>query len=248
MTRLPAKLGKPPLLEAVFEIRFQAKKESAGDILPGILYEKLGTYYEKVRPLPLASVPRELRERETNLHYLPSHQLVGPQRQLQVGDRVALISEGLSYQSWSVFRKYAHELAETLQGTNIVDRILRYSLKYVNLIAGPPGKQLSLLNAKFEIAGDSAPEKGFHFRTEYIAKPWLTIITLATRVKPPQPEDGLVIEVDTIRADSAGDLFEDIEARIDETHTTLKPYFFKLLTPQTLNGLEPVWEESDDSH
>jgi uncharacterized protein (TIGR04255 family) len=245
---LPTRLKKAPLLEAVFEVRFQPIKESAGDLLPGILYEKLGKYYGDVRPLPLASVPREFRNRDANLHYRPAHQLLGAERQLQVGDRVALVSQDRSYKSWSVFRAYAQELVRELQLTNLIEKIVRYSLKYVNLIPAPLGQQLSLLNAKFELAGEGASEKGFFFRTEYENNPWLTILTLGTRLKTREPESGLIVEVDTIRADSAGDLFEHVMSRTEELHTVLKPYFFRLLTQKTLEDMEPVWEESDDAH
>jgi uncharacterized protein (TIGR04255 family) len=248
MTKLPRRLGKAPLVEVIFELRFTTKKESAGDLLPGMLYAKLGEYYENVKPLPLASVPREIRNRDANLRYGPSHQLIGPQRKLQVGDSVALISEDRSYQDWEVFRKYVHQFVEALQATNIVEKVLRYSLKYVNVIPAPTGQQLSLLNAKFELAERTAPEKGFQFRTEFETDPWVTITHLVTNaeVKNPSGESlsGLLVEVDTIRLKSPEDLFSNLSSRIDEAHATLKPFFFDLLTPQTLKDLDPKWEEN----
>jgi hypothetical protein len=57
-----------------------------------------------------------------------------------------------------------------------------------------------------------------------------------------------LIEVDTIRMKSAEDLFSNLNSRLEEVHATLKPSFFSLLTPQTLNNLDPQWEEGDVLH
>jgi hypothetical protein len=38
MEKLPAKLNKTPLVDAMFELRFESYIEAVGDLLPGMLY------------------------------------------------------------------------------------------------------------------------------------------------------------------------------------------------------------------
>lgn len=64
-SKLPEKLRKQPVVEAIFELRFAPAKESVGDILVGMIYSKFPAY-EKIEPLPIASVPAK-RERNRRL-------------------------------------------------------------------------------------------------------------------------------------------------------------------------------------
>jgi len=41
MPNVPVRLDRPPLVEAVLEVRFAPTKESVGELLPGLLYGKL---------------------------------------------------------------------------------------------------------------------------------------------------------------------------------------------------------------
>ena len=149
--QLPTTLGKSPLLEALFEIRFQASRPAAGDLLPGILFSALQGQYPDVISLPLARVPRDLRENDVNFLYQPSHQLVGKNSSIQIGDRVLALAVQI-YPGWSEFKMQAEQLVGSGEKTGLIENVERYSFRYINVIPVQEGQpQLQSLNAKIEL-------------------------------------------------------------------------------------------------
>src|SRR5947208_14988444 len=98
--RMPNQLGKSPLVEAIFEMRFEAAAPAAGDLLPGLLYSAMKNQYPQVIPLPLGSIPREIRDKTADLLYQPSHRLANGAHSIQVGDRVLTVN-ALAYPGWA---------------------------------------------------------------------------------------------------------------------------------------------------
>jgi uncharacterized protein (TIGR04255 family) len=244
-TKIPRKLAKPPLVEAIFEVRFAPKVAAAGDLLVGMLYDRLKTY-KTVQTLPTASIPREVGEADPNLRYLPSHHLVREFSRVIVGDRVVGISQSAPYEGWAAFRGDISVLLDVVQSTELIDKIERYSLKYVNIIAAVGDSQLlPLLRARFEIGDKPVPERGFRFRSEFENAEFTTILEIVTgaaakNAKPPR--QGLLVQVDTIRMRSPEGLFESKQGRLDELHGIVESLFFNLIGVKTLEALEPVWE------
>lgn len=242
--KLPEKLRRQPVVEALFELRFTPTKESVGDVLVGMLYSKLPTY-EKIEPLPIASVPREMREKQEPLRYLASHRLVGNGKHIAVGDRVLGFGYAPVYQGWRNFREDIVLVLNTLRQTQFVAAAERYSLKYVNILEAPSQDQLSLLNARFELAGEPASYVGFRLRTERHGSGSITIIELSTDATvrlPDRSRTGLLLTVDTICNQSPNEVLDDPYRHLDRLHETCKATFFGLLTEDAINSMEPVWE------
>jgi uncharacterized protein (TIGR04255 family) len=243
--RLPEKLGRAPIIEAAFELRFQPSKEGAADILLGLLYTKLEQYRQKVQALPVASVPRPMRESEPNLRYLATHQLSGNRTHLLIGDRVLGMTR-TSYLGWRNFKEGVKAVLRAAQETDLIGKVERYSLKATNLLPSEPGQVLDALNARFEIAGRAATQYGFHFRTEFVSGELTTIVEITTNANvlvEAQSKFGMLVTLDTIRASGADAIWTEAEGRVEELHVELKELFFNLLTPATIEGLEPVYQE-----
>ncbi|MGH7933700.1 MAG: TIGR04255 family protein [Candidatus Binataceae bacterium] len=246
MKLLPKRLERPPLVEAIFELRFASERESVGDLLPGLLYRNLQSSYERVEALPLANVPREIREKDPNLKYLPSRQFSGGSRRILVGDHVVAISQRRPYEGWHSFRDHIIGLATYLKDTDLIQNVERYSLKGLNVVPSSQGGQLGLLNAKFEIEGRPAPEKGFHFRTEIESGELLIIVEIAPNATVQYPDQeqptGLLISVDGIGiVTSTSEFWVQSPNEIDELHDCVKRHFFGLLTSDALEVLGPIW-------
>jgi uncharacterized protein (TIGR04255 family) len=60
MEKLPAKLNKTPLVDAMFELKFESRIEAVGDLLPGMLYSAYEGQYPEIEFLPLSRMPRDL--------------------------------------------------------------------------------------------------------------------------------------------------------------------------------------------
>ena len=135
-----------PLRQAIFELRFVPTIATAGDLLPGILYSVLKDDYSEVLPLPMASVPRNIRDLNPDLKYQPSHRLSSGPHSVQIGDCSVLLHT-TEYPGWDNFKQRIESLIDALNQTGLVKQIERFSFKYTNLIeASKSEKQLPLLN------------------------------------------------------------------------------------------------------
>ena len=159
--KVPQKLSNSPLRETIFEIRFEPSTPAAGDLLPGLLYSALKSDYPEVMSLPMANVPRAVREKTPDLHYQPSHSLRGSTLSVQIGDR-GISLHAMEYPGWTRFKGKLESLIEAVKGTGLAKRVERFSFKYVNLLeASSSEKQLSFINMKVEMIGEAPSERGF---------------------------------------------------------------------------------------
>jgi len=245
---MPVAFGKSPLLEAVFELRFQAAVSTAGDLLPGLLYSVLKDEYPEVQPLPVASVPRDLREKQPNLRYQATHRLAAESRAVQVGDRVLSLSVTSPYPGWAKFNEAIGRLLRTVSDTRMVRALERFSFRYINHIPAEPGQsQLSFLKLRIDSPGYGFAETGFHLRFEHVEGKFLTIVQAApnTSVESPgkSPALGLLLDIDTIR-ELPGKALSEIGVELEEAHSVAKRAFISLISESTLNRLAPTYEHA----
>jgi uncharacterized protein (TIGR04255 family) len=242
---MPIGLGKSPLVEVIFEIRFEPAVPTAGDLLPGLLYSSMKTQYPDIEPLPIASIPRQIRDQQVELRYHASHRLKGEHRILQFGDRV-LSLHATKYPGWTSFKPWVEFVTNSAKETGLLKQIERFSFKYLNLIeASADEQQLSFLDARIEINGNTPIERGFRLRAERDDGPFLTIIEIITNATAKRDEgvlSGLLVTVDTLRNGVGNDYWTNQSTLIEEGHAVVKDIFFnKLITESTLNRLDPIW-------
>jgi len=246
MQSLPVRLERPPLVEAIFEVRFAGGKLFASDLLPGMLYGKLTQAFENAEPLPISTLPREMREEDPNLRYQASVRLNGHEGALLVGDHVFSISKTPPYEGWSVFRKRISEVLLAVHATGLVVGLERYSLKCVNVISSVHRVPISALNMDVRLDGFDLANRGFRLRSEIDMSPFITVVEVGANVTietAALKREGVLVSLDTIRDRPAEGFWSDISTHIDEVHTKLRGVFFGLLTSETLNGLGPIWSE-----
>ncbi len=246
--KLPKALGKTPLLEAVFELRFRPAVASAGDLLPGLLFTDFRTDYPDVQQLPVGTIPRELREKNADLLYQPTHRLVGSSSTVQVGERVVSLTRLYPYPGWGTFRDGVLRLLRSVGRTGLVRECERFSFRYINVIAATSGApQLPMLRVQVSWAEHSFAERGLHLRFERDQGDFLTIVQIAPEVRAKSGDSsvsGLLVDVDTIRS-KVPTAFWDTEATLlEDAHADAKQTFYSLLTSATLEGLEPIYDDA----
>ena len=241
----PSQLGNSPLVEALFELRFEPTNLGLGDLLPGLLFATMGTSYPNVSRLPLASIPREIRDRNTDLLYQPSHQLGDAPNSIRVGDRVILISSQ-QYPGWNRFKEMTQDLIKHVKETGTIDTVARFSLKYVNVLSTvAPEKQLPLLKMLISVNGNPPDERGFRLRTELHENNFITILEIITNatakvIGPTGQAFGLLVTVDTLTTKIGKDFLDNPGDLLEQCHNAAKSTFFNLLTPEGLSRLKPV--------
>jgi len=243
MNQLPSKLERPPLLEAVFEIRFTSAQEGGGELLPGLLFAAFRDVFSKVEPTNVGIIPREMRQQHPALRYAGQYKLQGKNEALLLGDNVLSLIVTPPYPGWSRFRARCLEVATALKKTELVASVDRYSLKYVNLLPNP--RSLSAFKIRVDLGGREMTENGFILRFETLGDGFLSIVECASAQTVANDlirKSGMLFSIDTICDRGLGEFWTDVQGRVDSAHRVLEELFFGLLAPDTLEGLGPIWE------
>ena len=158
--RIPKRLAKEPLLEALWELRFIGDP-ATGIALPGALLEMLRATgrIARLEILPLAAVPVEFRNAQEQLRYGHTHALRGDGYTILTGDNVVALSILKPYPGWSTFKKRILELANSVRALGIIQNPRTFSIRYVDFFAGLPSETLGLLSTNIQV-GDMKPVSG----------------------------------------------------------------------------------------
>jgi uncharacterized protein (TIGR04255 family) len=243
---LPLRLGRQPLLESLFEVRFKSSGSPVTDLLPGIIFSKLGHEYRSSEVLPLATLPKEIRSRDPNLQFAATQRLSGPEAVIFFGDNVVGVSKTMPYRGWPDFRQRIHAFVEVIRQSGLINEIDRYALKAVNVIPSARPRQLDHLAINVALAGRPAQDSGFHLRTEVNDADFLRIVEVTPNITAKTADgtmhSGLRVAIDCIRpCPSSHHGWSDLVDGLDALHNEQKRLFFELLTPDTLKSLEPEY-------
>lgn len=243
--KLPHHLARAPLAEVTFELRFKPAQSSIAQLLPGLVFAKLGGKYGRSEATPFASFPPQIREIDPNLRYQPEYRLSGDTASVLIGERVAGVSTTAPYEGWRHFRPRVLEFLEILQTSQLIEKVERFSIKATNIIPAPGG-QFDLLNLRLEIGGIKPSENGFRLRTEISDKTLVRIIEIATNAtiqfRSGETMSGLLLSLDCVRILEGEDFWSIHTKAIDEVHDQLKELFFGLITQASLESLGPSYE------
>lgn len=247
--RIPKRLKKEPLLEAVWEIRFGANSDvSVGEMLPGMLYQSLRERYPVTVRLPVADIPRPIAQQDKNLRYVPVVRMEGPLEApfaIQVGDRMVSLNKRRPYSGWDEFSKRISELAQLLHSTGLIQKPERFSLKYIDLIELDTPPSLASLQVSLSAAGRDLGNRPVQLRTEINDDPFIHILQVASPVDVvidgKDRLQGTLVDIDTIHP-AADDFWSTLDQGLNEAHDRSKRLFIDLLTDDALASLEPVYE------
>lgn len=244
---IPKRLKKEPLLEAIWEIRFQSDAPGIRDILPGLLFQRYSGECPEVLRLPPADLPPFVLEEDEGLRYVPTFKLQGPQFSILIGARVVALSSQRPYAGWPVFSDKIKKLAAFLQETNLLHRPERFSLKYIDLLPESTiGKcSLDVFNLSLQVGGKDIAQLPSQLRTEIREDGWLHILQIAspahTRIGQEEAVRGVLIDIDSITLADAESFWTDMENKLEEGHDRSKAIFFSLLKEETLLALQPEY-------
>jgi len=250
--KIPKRLKKNPIQEALFEIRFQPTKEvSPSEILPGIFFsygaEKLGL--ENIESL-MPPIPKELLVQDERLNFIPLVRISGARVGIQIGHQISSISYLAPYEGWEVFRNYIDEFLSILNRikNKIFMSFSRFSLKYVNLLEGI--NEITSLDLNITIENYPIQQEKTALAIELSENDCVIILTINSdaiiQVKD-NTKRGLLLAIDVIRnlPDNyahPAKAIEFIEKELDTLHEIEKKWFFKLLRKETVDKLEPEYD------
>lgn len=245
--KIPTKLGKEPLIEVLWEVRFKSEKAPAFELLFGAVYKALSGKYPEVVRLATADIPTPVREFEVGLRYAPRIRLEGGGYAIQIGERSVSLSCRRPYSGWASFSQEVQILINVLSGAGLIDHMERFSLKYIDLIDLGHPPDLSCLNIELELGGLNLDARPVQLRSEIKERDLVHIVHIFSPAQVVLPDSqrlaGVLLDIDTIlNIENGGAAWEIINNRLDDVHSATKRMFFKLLTPGTIKELEPIYE------
>jgi uncharacterized protein (TIGR04255 family) len=244
--KIPVRLKKEPLIEAVWEIRFASDKKAVADLIPGLIYKALPTRYPNTVRLPIADIPAQITERDPNLRYAPKIKLEGSNQAVQIGEHVLSLSCRRPYSGWMKFSSDIRSLISVGRDTGLIDHLERFSLKYIDLIELDSQPNLTRLNMEIRLSGIPISNEPVQIRAEIVEGEFIHIIQVVSPAEASLPADktklkGVLLDIDTICFINPKGSWNEIETRLDAVHESSKKHFFNLLTAETIASLEPEY-------
>lgn len=247
-TALPKKLKQEPLLDAIFELRFKSAAP-ASVVLPGFLFDKL--HGDKtIESLPVAQIPKNLRDNDQNLRFQPLARMDWGQFFLSISDFSISVACKYPYPGWAALKPAILNVVNVLSESRLTTAIERYSLKYIDLFPSVDlEEKISMVNLDVSIAGHKLMKEPFQIRVE-IPRDGLTnavqvVSSAVAKLHTGLTKEGMIVDVDTWATFTnmpMEALLGDLPNRLDAIHQTNKAVFFDCITSATLQSLGPVYE------
>lgn len=234
--RLPKKITPCPLVESIFELRFES--QIPADAIFGIVYSQFKEDYPKVEPLPIQQLPEQIRTNDPNLMFSPHYKLLGENFLIQVGPKVFSVVHAQEYKGWDFFFAEIKRSVEKFQKTEIASEITRAGLRYINVFKDMDVFSRSTINLSI---GERNLESCSKSITADISSGSFTnTLRMANNAEINIQGDvfnGSVIDIDTYIVNPQEIINEAEKAHIEE-----KNIFFSLLKDDFISDLNPDYE------
>ncbi len=246
--KLPKKLTKEPLIDAIFELRFlDAASASLSTILPGVFLQQFSDL--RLTPLPAQSLPPMIRATDPNLKYAALVRLENEKFIYLIGDHTLAICSKIPYVGWDKFKSEISAKLKLLKGISLLSKLKleRYAMKYTNLVeASNLLEQASQLDWTLEISDFKLKKEDFQVRIVKKEEGFTSIISFlssATALPNNVEKKGVIVDVDTLKNTPNLTLqkLKNLNSELDEIHESTKRNFFMCLKEKTIENLGPVY-------
>lgn len=244
---LPTKLAKEPLVDAIFEMRFDSTMPVAS-IWPGMLYSALPGPIA-LENLPAVGIPKEMRDADSNLTFVPLARLSIDDYWIMVGDRVFAVAAKVPYPGWEAFKATILNAFSIVLGTPFVNSISRCSIKYIDILNQVPFEPSACFNLNVNLGGRSAVNNDFHVRLAFEENGITHNLQAASKATVSiiggKTLNGPVLDVDSVMEfvpESPSVFMELLADRAEALHDSNKRLVFDSLSPAVLSYLEPSYE------
>lgn len=247
--RLPLKLKKEPLVEAVCQLRVNSSI-ALSTFFPGLLLAKRPSDVSELQQLPSAMLPEPLRAMQPEMLFVPLVQLKFKGVLVMIGERAVTVSNQAPYLGWDRFKTLIVEIFTVLLESQQVPLIERYSLKYTNVLkANETPNYLDALALSLDIGQLKLSRNATTVRTEAVTDKLVSIITLSggvtVQAEGQAPVQGSLIDVDTICHDKPQDakaFIASMSDELDRVRLANKQAFFECLTDEAIHELDPIYD------
>jgi len=250
MNIIPKRLKKEPLIEAIWQIQFEPQADLlVGDLLPGIIFPAMKKVCPglKLHLLPTADIPVPMAQIDPNLKFAAKYRMDDASSPFifQVGYHVLTVNCKTPYAGWEKFKKMILDLISIIEGSTLVPRPQRHSLRYLDLISLDPQPDLSALQLVLTVGGENILRQPMRLRIELPDKDCIHVVQIGTPVDVIIDNEkrtaSMLLDIETFSLATSED-WATVKAQIDFLHERSKNVFFeKLLTAKTIERLGPEY-------
>lgn len=239
---LPKAIGKCPIKEAIFELRFNPKVPGAAVF--GIFYGGLKSDYPNFEQLPILQLPEAVRDSDPNLVFQPHYRLRSDNVLVQIGPRLLSVNCLEPYIGWNSFSKKIRDVLSSIDHNTVISEVTRMGLRYTNVFDEPI---LDKLKLEISISDEPITNAETSVRTVFDEGDSIkSILQIAGEVDVTivnkEPFRGSLVDVDVSISGENIQFFQNMEASLERVHEAEKLRFFGLLNEEFVRTLEPVYE------
>ena len=242
--KIPVKLNLCPIIESVFEIRFDSNLDA--NIVFALIYGKLKDDFPTIEALPLSEVPASMRDTDPNLKYQPAYKLHYKDNEnivLQICAKSVGFSFTPEYCGWKEFRSFVNRYLNVIHETGVIGRLVRIGFRVINFIDGNvfDGEKIKL---NIRIGEKEIPYKETTIKTVFSEGEYHSTVSIINQARLNNSTPiriGSVIDVDTFSV-TCERFFDNASEFLEDIHKSEKKVFFSLLTNQFLESLQPEYE------
>ena len=234
--KIPIKIEKCRIVEAILEIRF--KTDVPSDAIFGKVYDKFIEEFPKQNDLDILKIPKVFREQDDNLKFKPHYVFSNKDGyQIRIGPEVMSIISSKPYPGWSEYSKIIHNAIEKFKETGIPKSFLRVGYRVINFFNFEENLIEGNLFSKTKLALKHEDE-------DLQAPAFLQLITEKDGV-----QNNLQLATTTAYSNKKGASFDidsslefdennmDVDEVIEKCHESLNYSFFSNLTTEFINEL-----------
>lgn len=243
MKKIPIKLDSCPIIESVFEIRFDSDIDR--EVVFPLVYSAIEKDFQPPQPLQVLQIPENIRSIDPNLQFQPSYRLVSigdPNVSLQIGPRVIVFGFTRDYKGWEAFLSYVTKYLGVLEGTKVIRSVQRIGFRVINFFDWDIFRKGTDL--KISLAGKELPLLDTSLRTVFEDgdyKSTVNVINNATLNRPLSVRVGSIIDIDTSTT-HCDEFFSNFTRYMGKEHDVEKSLFFSLLSDELILKLKPTYQ------
>jgi len=239
MKKLPISINPCPIIEAIFEIRFESSFPR--DAIFGIVFNKFKDEFGNIEQLPILQLPAAIRDRDPNLKFSPHYKMRKDNFIIQIGPNVFSLANVKEYCGWKLFSKKIYDTFAKINELDLIKSLHRMALRYINIF--PDVNIFEKSNLVVSLNNSDLGKDKINLIAEIPYKHGasnLKLINYAEAMLENQVIKGSIVDIDT---NVQYDDFENIQDAIESAHAEEKTLFFDLLDNEFLKTLNPVYEE-----
>jgi len=232
--KLPTKISPCPIKEANVEIRFDAfvPNEAVFGVLYNVFKDKLTDF----KKLPISQVPTEIITKDPKLIYQPHYHAKYKGLNVMFGPKVVNVGSNEEYIGWTTYYKTIREITKKIMDTKILSKVTRIGIRYVNFFDYNIFPNTTMTVA---MGNDDITKSDTTITTVKKSSKFLSKVTISNNALIEDSGlNGSIIDIDTyIEKDNISKA--SIDKLINEAHTEEKRLFFKIITNDYLETLNP---------